>query len=169
MKMTMIILKVMMATRRWWGYSCTSSKSLVATTNYNCPLQKKIIVRQLSFFFFKNIIIIQAHQPRVWLPHPIIIAQCKIPCQATQCQPHPPWWTFFMVFMMFSMAVIMIITLLVEIHLRWKIAVRLRQRRSNYIIIEEGGISLSLPCDSQRNASAGNIDAGKNRQIGGGG
>ena len=123
MKMTMIILKVMIATRRWWSYSCTSSKSLVATTNYNCPLQKKNIVRQLSYFFFKNIIIIQAHQPRVWLPHPIIIAQCKIPCQATQCQPHPSWWTFFMVFMMFTVVVVMIITLLVEIHLRWKIAV----------------------------------------------
>ena len=70
MKMTLIILKVMMATRRWWSYSCTSSKSLlqknycstiiifflqkyyhysststesvVATPNYNCPVQNTL-------------------------------------------------------------------------------------------------------------------------------
>ena len=124
MKMTMIILKVMMATRRWWSYSCTSSKSLVATTQPIIIARcKKIYCSTIIIFFLQNIIIIQAHQPRVWLPHPIIIAQCKIPCQATQCQPHPSWWTFFMVFMMFTVAVVMIITLLVEIHLRWKIAV----------------------------------------------
>ena len=54
MKMTMIILKVMMATRRWWSYSCKSSKSLVATTNYNCPLQKKLLFDNYLFFSSKK-------------------------------------------------------------------------------------------------------------------
>ena len=52
MKMTMIILKVMMATRRWWSYSCKSSKSLVATTNYNCPLQKKLLFDNYHIFSY---------------------------------------------------------------------------------------------------------------------